>query len=131
MGRKSYRTGAEMTQGPDGLYYFHGRLDLQIKLHGFRIELGDIESRLSAISIVQSVCVVPVIRDGVTHHLCACVVVADTDLKGLKLTRKLKGELAETLPAYMIPTTFKYLDELPLNNNGKIDRKALAQAYGG
>ena len=130
-GRKSYRTGDEMTKGPDGLYYFHGRLDLQIKLHGFRIELGDIESRLSAIPIVQSVCVVPVIRDGVTHHLCACVVVADTDLKGLKLTRKLKGELAETLPAYMIPTTFKYLDELPLNNNGKIDRKALAQAYGG
>jgi D-alanine--poly(phosphoribitol) ligase subunit 1 len=58
-------------------------------------------------------------------------VVTDTDLKGLKLTRRLKGELAENLPAYMIPTTFKYLDELPLNNNGKIDRKALAQAYGG
>jgi D-alanine--poly(phosphoribitol) ligase subunit 1 len=126
-GRKSYRTGDEMTKGPDGLYYFHGRLDLQIKLHGFRIELGDIESCLCALPQVHMACVLPVVRDGAIHHLCACVAPdAAVEQRGLRLSRQLKESLAETLPAYMIPTQFKYLDTLPLNQNGKADRKALA-----
>ncbi len=126
-GSKSYRTGDEVTLSPSGLYYFHGRLDLQIKLHGFRIELGDIEACLCALPQVHMACVLPVVRDGVIHHLCACVVPdAATELRGLRLSRQLKEGLAETLPAYMIPTQFKYLDVLPLNQNGKADRKALA-----
>ena len=130
-GRKSYRTGDEMARGADGLYYFHGRLDLQIKLHGFRIELGDIESALSALPEVQMAAVVPVSRAGQIHHLCACVVVREGVAEsGLRLTRRLKSALVESIPAYMVPTQFKYLDELPLNNNGKVDRKSLVQALG-
>ena len=126
-GSKSYRTGDEVTLSPSGLYYFHGRLDLQIKLHGFRIELGDIESCLCALPQVHMACVLPVWRDGAIHHLCACVVPdAATELRGLRLTRQLKERVSEALPAYMIPTQFKYLDDMPLNQNGKADRKALA-----
>jgi D-alanine--poly(phosphoribitol) ligase subunit 1 len=129
-GRKSYRTGDEMTIGPDGLLYFHGRLDLQVKLHGFRIELGDIEAALCALDAVQVAAVVPIVRDGQIHHLCACVVGTDREARGIRATKVLKQGLAQTLPAYMVPTQFKYLDELPLNNNGKVDRKALAAAVG-
>ena len=129
-GRKSYRTGDEMTIGPDGLLYFHGRLDLQIKLHGFRIELGDIEAALCALDEVHVAAVVPIVRDGQVHHLCACVVATDPDLRGIRATKALKRRLSSALPAYMVPTQFKYLDELPLNNNGKVDRRALAVAVG-
>lgn len=130
-GRKSYRTGDEVTRAADGLYYFHGRLDLQIKLHGWRIELGDIESVLCATNLVAMACVLPVWRDGVIHHLCACVVpVEGVAERGLRLSRKIKDQLAERLPAYMIPNAFKYLETMPLNNNGKIDRKALASLIG-
>ena len=130
-GQKSYRTGDEVTRAESGLYYFHGRLDLQIKLHGFRIELGDIESVLCATPLVKMACVLPVWRDGAIHHLCACVVPSEEATeRGLRLSRKIKEQLAGLLPAYMIPQSFKYLDELPLNNNGKVDRKALAAVVG-
>lgn len=130
-GRRSYRTGDEVTLAKDGLYYYHGRLDLQIKLHGYRIELGDIESCLCATPLVHMACVLPVKRDGGIHHLCACVVPSDqADLRGLKLTRAIKAAVRDILPAYMIPSSFKYVDEMPLNPNGKADRKALAQMVG-
>lgn len=126
-GERSYRTGDEAQIDDTGMLHFHGRLDLQIKLHGYRIELGDIESVIGALSQVQSVCVLPVTREGVISHLVACVVpAADVQERGFKLSKQLKALARESLPTYMIPTAFKYLDELPLNANGKVDRKALA-----
>ena len=130
-GRKSYRTGDEVHLSPSGLYYFHGRLDLQIKLHGYRIELGDIESCLCASPLVHMACVLPVWRDGQIHHLCACVVPSESaSERGLALTRQIKAQVRDSLPAYMIPRSFKYLDAMPLNQNGKADRKALAGIVG-
>lgn len=130
-GRRSYRTGDEVTLAEDGLYYFHGRLDLQIKLHGYRIELGDIESCLCAVPLVHMACVLPVVRDGSIHHLCACVVPSEAaEVRGLKLTRQIKAAVRDNLPSYMIPSSFKYVDEIPLNSNGKADRKALAGIVG-
>lgn len=126
-GRRSYRTGDEMTRDADGQYYYHGRYDLQIKLHGYRIELGDIEATLCALDAVNAACVVPVIRDGVISHLVAFVVPADLEApRGFALTKQLKREMRESVPTYMVPRAFKYADELPLNPNGKADRKALA-----
>ncbi|MBQ9043356.1 MAG: D-alanine--poly(phosphoribitol) ligase subunit DltA [Eggerthellaceae bacterium] len=126
-GERSYRTGDEAMLDEEGMLHFHGRLDLQIKLHGFRIELGDIESVIGALPQVQSVCVLPVNRDGVISHLVACVVpAADVQERGFKLSKQLKSLARESLPSYMIPTNFKYLEELPLNANGKVDRRALA-----
>lgn len=126
-GRRTYRTGDEVTLDQSGLIYFHGRLDLQIKLHGYRIELGDIESLLCTSPLVHMACVLPVWRDGSIHHLLAYVVPTDRATeRGIKLTRQIKAQVRDALPAYMIPRAFKYLDEMPLNSNGKADRKALA-----
>lgn len=130
-GERSYRTGDEVQLDETGMLHFHGRLDLQIKLHGFRIELGDIESVIGALPSVQSVCVLPVVRDDVISHLVACVILAaDVQERGFKLTKQLKSQARESLPSYMVPKAFKYLDELPLNANGKVDRKALALLIG-
>ena len=124
---RSYRTGDEVTREPDGLYYYHGRYDLQIKLHGYRIELGDIESALCALPEVHMACVLPSFRDGAISHLVALLVLADPNEKGgFALTKRLKAALRTTIPTYMVPRAFKYVDAFPLNPSGKADRKALA-----
>jgi D-alanine--poly(phosphoribitol) ligase subunit 1 len=130
-GRRSYRTGDEVTREADGLIYFHGRLDLQVKLHGYRIELGDVEAALSAVPEVAMAVVLPVVRNGAVAHLTAVVVPHDLAApRGLALTKRIKAAARANLPAYMIPSSFKYLDQLPLNQNGKADRKAIAALVG-
>ena len=91
------------------------------------VRIGDIEATLCALDEVSAACVVPVIRDGAISHLVAVVVPADLDApRGFALTKQLKREMRESVPTYMVPRAFKYADELPLNPNGKADRKALA-----
>ena len=127
-GMRTYRTGDEVTLDAEtGLYYYHGRYDLQIKLHGYRIELGDIEATLCALPEVHMACVLPAWRDGSISHLVALVVLADSDAPhGFALTKKLKRDMREVVPTYMVPRAFKYVDAFPLNPSGKADRKALA-----
>ena len=129
-GRKSYRTGDEVTRDPSGIIYYHGRLDLQVKLHGYRIELGDIESCLVAVPEVRMACVLPVRKGGSIAHLSAIVVPSDLEApRGFALTKKIKAQLKQALPTYMVPSSFKYIDSMPLNSNGKADRKALAAIF--
>ena len=126
-GKRTYRTGDEVTREPNGLYYYHGRYDLQIKLHGYRIELGDIEASLCALPEVHMACVLPFMRDGSISHLVALIVPSDPDGEtGFALTKRLKRAVREMIPTYMVPRTFKYVDAFPLNPSGKADRKALA-----
>ena len=102
-----------------------------MKLHGFRIELGDIESALCKLPEVHMACVLPVRKDGAITHLTAMVLLTNDELpRGFAMSKQLKAALKSTLPNYMIPRVFKYLDEMPLNPNGKADRKALARALG-
>ncbi len=130
-GQRSYRTGDEVTRDASGLYYYHGRYDLQIKLHGYRIELGDIEATLCALPEVHMACVLPVTRDGSISHLVALIVPSDPDApRGFELTKRLKRAAREVIPTYMIPRSFKYVDSFPLNPSGKADRKALAALIG-
>lgn len=130
-GVRAYRSGDECIVEDDGLAYYHGRLDLQVKLHGFRIELGDIESALCNLDEVHMACVLPVEKDGSISHLAAFVLLADEGLpRGFAMTKQLKAALRTVLPSYMIPRVFKYLDSMPLNPNGKADRKALALLLG-
>ena len=125
-GQRSYRTGDEVIREDDGLYYYRGRLDLQIKLHGYRIELGDIESVLCTLDEVHMACVLPVIKNDAISHLTAFVVCSGTQQQqGFALTKHLKAKLADVIPSYMIPRSFRYIDEMPLNPSGKADRKAL------
>ena len=127
-GERSYRTGDEVVCESDGLFYYRGRLDSQIKLHGYRIELGDIESALCTLPEVRAACALPVVKNGAISHITAFVMCKqDHQERGFALTKHLKAALSDIIPAYMIPRSFRYLDEIPLNPSGKIDRSALRE----
>ncbi len=123
---RSYRTGDEGRLDETGALHYHGRLDLQVKLNGYRIELGDIEGNIAKLPQVAQVAVVCAVKDGRVNHLVAHVVSAvpraESDFReGLKLKEAMK----ESLPHYMIPKKIVFCDSLPTTPNGKVDRKAL------
>ena len=119
-GTRLYRTGDLVRQRPDGTIDYLGRLDNQVKIRGFRIELGEIESRLRHIPGVQDAVVVA--RDaGVSKQLIGYVVTPADEAPA----ERLRGVLQADLPDYMVPAQIIRLAALPLNPNGKIDRKAL------
>ncbi|MDO5826528.1 MAG: AMP-binding protein, partial [Methanosphaera sp.] len=114
-----YNTGDLGYKRDDGELVVVGRADSQIKLRGLRIETGEIENVILKNSTVDLVFVnVQVINE--TEYLCAYYV-ADSQID----TDKLKEDISQELTDYMIPTFFIQLDELPLNPNGKLDRKKL------
>lgn len=122
-----YRTGDRGYLDEDGMLFCLGRYDSQIKINGYRVEIDEVEERLSACSGVAQACVVPIERDGSIAYLCAFVILSDPDGDtSFARTRALKGELRSSLSDYMVPRTFRYVRSFPSNPNGKIDRKALA-----
>ena len=116
-GARLYRTGDRGRRRPDGALEFLGRTDDQVKLHGVRIEPGEIEAVLSAQPGVRA-CAVAVRGQGADAALVAYVV-------GQTEAERLRRALAQTLPAAMIPTRYIHLDQLPLSVNGKLDRRRL------
>ena len=127
-GTRAYRTGDRCFLDASGMLHFRGRLDFQVKLHGYRIELGDIESNLCLIDGVRQACVLYVDRGGSGAYLRAFVQLDDPSQGSFQMTRQLKAALRELVPDYMVPRTFTYVEEFPLNVNGKIDRAALRDA---
>ena len=143
-GRNGYRTG-DFGEVRDGLLYFLGRKDSQVKYKGYRIELEEIERAIRKLSGVAECAVIAKRNgDGIVKTLQAYVVSepggadgtvpADTDgqrqrplfTNTSKLTAEaVKKALTEGLPSYMIPKTVTVTESLPHNKNGKIDRKAL------
>jgi amino acid adenylation domain-containing protein len=120
-GERLYRTGDLARYRADGKLEYLGRIDNQVKVSGFRIELEEIETVLRAHNTVENVAVVA--RQG---KLLAYVVVtpaARTDLA--KLWSELRGFIKTKLPEYMSPGIFVALDSLPVTPNGKVDRRAL------
>src|SRR5439155_4607728 len=127
-GRRAYRTG-DQGRFRDGLLFFEGRMDSQVKLSGHRIELGDVEANLLALASVRDAVVIPVIKNGVTQSLAAFVVLSSRpEGSHFELTQALRRELSERLPAYMLPRKFVFLDAFPLTANGKADRARLAES---
>ncbi|HEX9936581.1 MAG TPA: amino acid adenylation domain-containing protein, partial [Longimicrobium sp.] len=120
-GARLYRTGDLGRWLPDGTIEFMGRGDAQVKVRGFRIELGEIEARLAEHPAVHEVVVVA--RDGEVGdpRLVAYYV---GDPAGAEA---LRAHLAARLPEYMVPAAFVHMDALPVNPNGKLDRKALPE----
>ncbi len=122
---RAYRTGDE-GYFRDGLLHFSGRMDSQVKLHGYRIELGDIEGNLRTIPWVENAVVLPVFRDGRCEYLVGFVVCRrrpeGTDFEVGVVVRE---ELKRRLPDYMVPRKIFVKDHFPMTSNGKIDRKAL------
>ena len=122
----AYRTGDLARWLPDGNVEFLGRIDHQIKVHGFRIEPGEIQHRLLELPYIKDCVIIDRPDAGGDKYLCAYVVCSGDKAPGKDLdTREIKDHLSRKLPGYMIPAHFVRLDAIPLNPNSKIDRRAL------
>jgi amino acid adenylation domain-containing protein len=120
-GERLYRSGDFGRWRPDGKLEFLGRRDAQVKIRGFRIELGEVESALARVPGVGSGAA---LVDG--KRLVAFYAGERPLAPGV-----LRERLAESLPEYMVPAVFHWRERLPLTENGKVDRKALAAALDG
>jgi acyl-coenzyme A synthetase/AMP-(fatty) acid ligase len=121
-----YKTGDLARRGTDGLFYFLGRADTQIKSRGYRIELGEIEAALHSRAELRESAVVAIQSEGFEGWLICCAYVpGDRDVPA----ETLRKNLAVQLPAYMLPARWMRYDALPKNANGKIDRPRLKNAF--
>jgi len=121
-GARLYRTGDLVRYRNDGSLEFVGRIDGQVKVRGFRIEVGEIESVLKQHSAVKQVAVVPIEGEAGAKRLVAYVVATPG---AAPTSEQLRGYLREKLPEYLVPATFLLLGSLPLLRSGKVDRDAL------
>jgi D-alanine--poly(phosphoribitol) ligase subunit 1 len=125
---RGYRTG-DWGRESEGLLFCEGRVDGQIKLFGYRIELGDLEANIRALRGIADAAVLPVKKGERIDSLAAFVLAqkeAGTESDFDRASR-LKRELGERVPAYMIPRKFCFLETFPMTANGKVDRKRLAE----
>ncbi|WP_153349208.1 non-ribosomal peptide synthetase, partial [Nocardia aurantia] len=120
-GARMYRTGDLVAWNAAGELEYRGRTDFQVKIRGFRIELGEIEAALLALPEVAQAAVLAVSDARTGDRLVAYLVPGDAEVD----VAVVKSALASTLPSYMVPSAFVVLEALPLNANGKLDRKAL------
>ncbi|MFE0174033.1 non-ribosomal peptide synthetase [Streptomyces sp. NPDC059002] len=120
-----YRTGDVVSRGEGGRIEIFGRLDRQVKVRGFRVELEEIERAAVATGLVEAA-VVEKTAEGAAASLVGFVLPATGDsLEPAERTGKLQAALAAVLPDYMLPARWSVLDRLPLGPTGKVDRAAL------
>ena len=117
-----YKTGDIGMWLHDGNIQYLERKDYQVKIRGFRIELGEIEATIQKSESVQQVVVIDREANNGDKYLCAYIVPIDASAFDVE---DIKGNLTLHLPYYMIPEFFIVLKEIPINDNGKIDRNAL------
>lgn len=96
-----------------------------MKLHGYRIEIEDIENNLLRVSTVKQAVVLPRMEEGKVKSLCAYIVPVHPVEKTFQAAQQIRTELKKYLPDYMIPKKFQFVDAIPMTNNGKADRKRL------
>ncbi|MCI8791859.1 MAG: amino acid adenylation domain-containing protein [Eubacterium sp.] len=118
---KIYRTGDLVHYNQYGEFEYDGRKDFQIKHLGYRIELGEIETAVLALPGIHNGCV---LYDDGKKEIVLFYHGEKTADKGY-----IRRQLIDILPKYMLPTVFICLNELPYNDNGKIDRKRLKEEY--
>jgi amino acid adenylation domain-containing protein/FkbM family methyltransferase len=121
-----YRTGDRVRRRPDGQLEFLGRIDQQVKVRGFRIEIEEVEAALAAQPAVRMAAVAARPDASGIHRLVGYVVPAG---EGANVS-DLRAALRRELPEYMVPSVWVTLDALPLMPSGKVDRRALPEPAG-
>ncbi|HEY7220169.1 MAG TPA: non-ribosomal peptide synthetase, partial [Candidatus Binatia bacterium] len=117
---RMYRSGDLAKLLPNGEMVYLGRIDDQVQIRGFRVELGAIQScLLTHTSVAEAVVVATNLQSSAIEIVAYIVQRADITVTALR------EHLAQTLPDYMMPSTFVFLEALPLTPNGKVDRRAL------
>jgi amino acid adenylation domain-containing protein len=119
--QKAYCTGDLVVSDETGLVFFKGRKDDQVKIRGFRVEPGEVERQILAMEGVES-CAVLVRENTQTEKSLLAFVKTDN---ATNIEEKINAELGETLPKYMIPEKIIRIDEIPLTQSGKTDKKKL------
>ena len=114
-----YRTGDVVTMQSDGMMYFHGRMDRQIKIRGYRVELDEIEAILSNLEIVRE-CAVVKSKDG--KSVVAFASMADGSLDH---NTSILQHCEKNLPQYAVPTRLNIVEDFPRTSSKKIDRSKL------
>lgn len=122
-GQRYYRSGDLCFYAEDGNIQYIGRTDFQVKINGFRVELGEIESRYREISNGRYSVVMPYTNEQGGLELAIIIEGAEYD------THEHKAELANVLPPYEVPAKWLFINAFPLNMNGKIDRKQLKSHF--
>ena len=122
-GERLYNTGDLARWLPNGEIEFLGRADYQVKIRGYRIELGEIETVLNNHPAISHAIVQPW-EDNISDKKLVAYLVAKTDARSLN-PADLKAYASEKLPLYMVPSSWMYLDTMPLTPNNKVDRRAL------
>ncbi|MET0475796.1 MAG: amino acid adenylation domain-containing protein, partial [Mycobacterium sp.] len=136
-GGRMYRTGDLVARRSDrgsdagGTLDFFGRSDDQVKIRGYRVELGEVAAALSALPGVRQAFVIPkaIARPGPSTSVRQLVgyVVPESTCDTAEFAAELRAALIETLPDYMVPTLYGFVDEIPLTVNGKLDTRALPE----
>ncbi|MCT4582114.1 MAG: AMP-binding protein [Flavobacteriales bacterium] len=123
--QRAFKTG---DQGylENGYLYFYGRNDDLVKLHGYRIELNEITGAFNNLDYVVYAETLPLKRKGITKKIASFIQLEE---EGSYSVEQLKAELSKTLPHYMIPGDVILVDKIPLNQNGKVDKKELLSLY--
>lgn len=128
-GTKLYRTGDLGKWLPIGEIEYLGRKDDQVKIRGYRIELKEIEEALTKLTGVEKAVVKVRADNEYDKKLIAFLEYTVTDYEISALIKNFRQQLKQRLPSYMIPHDFILVDKIPVNSNGKIDRKALVENY--
>ncbi len=124
-GKRVYCTGDRVMWNSNKELVFLGRMDFQIKLRGFRVELGEVERHITGLEGIKNAVVVADKDNLGTLYMTAYYTVKDYTQKDKYDETCLRDALGSKLPEYMIPSQYMLLKELPLNFSGKVDRKAL------
>ena len=121
-GERIYKTGDIVRWYPEGDIEYIGRLDGQVKINGYRIELAEIENRLLKYDGISEAVVIDRVDSKGNKYLCSYIVSENE-----AVFQHLRAYLLQELPSNMVPVCFVRLDKIPLTSNGKVDRKALPE----